>query len=217
MKTVSNAIVNDLYSQIQSLEGPSVPASASYQSVGKRPYVQIPQLSPQQPQPSEAVSQPPAEKKRRDNHRDCMIQPSDLLAAEVMVEHEAGGSQSFEEFIQNYLNESSKTYLSLRDSMISCTPSGQMLNPVSTTVPISSREVILLTITPSVRFLLAIRETHIVFSSRAFVDHYFREALMKVRNRLINMGLASNGGDEYLNKLVADLLNRCNIVAYPYV
>ena len=217
MKAASNAIVNDLYSQIQSLEGPSVPASASYQSIGKRPYVQIPQLSPQQPQPSEAVSQPPAEKKRRDNHRDCMIQPSDLLAAEVMVEHEAGGSQSFEEFIQNYLNESSKTYLSLRDSMISCTPSGQMLNPVSTTVPISSREVILLTITPSVRFLLAIRETHIVFSSRAFVDHYFKENLMKVRNRLINMGLTSNGGDEYLNKLVADLLNRCNIVAYPYV
>ena len=34
MKAANNAIVNDLYSQIQSLEGPSVPASASYQSIG---------------------------------------------------------------------------------------------------------------------------------------------------------------------------------------
>ena len=216
MKAANNAIVNDLYSQLQSLEGPSVPASASYQSVGKRPYVQLPQLSPQQPQSSEAVSQPPAEKKRRDD-RDRIIQPSELLAAEVMVEHEAGGSQSFEEFVDKYLRESSKTYLSLRDSMISCTPSGQLLNPVSTSVPISSREVFMVTITPSVRFLLAIRETHIVFSSRVLIDHYFKENLMKVRNRLFNMGLASNGGDEYLNKLVADLINRCNITAYPYV
>ena len=209
-----NPLVDQLYSQLQELE--PAPAPISHNSVGKRGQVVLPMptLTPQN-QSVGSSSLPPPEKKKREDDR--MIQPDDLLAADVLVEHETGRCSSFEEFINLYLSENSKTFLRIKDSLITCTPAGQILNPVNTEVPISSREVILVNFPPSARFLLALKETSVIFSSRVLLDVFIRDALMKTRQRLSNIGIRATTGDEGLNNLAQALLARCNIETYCYV
>ena len=207
-----NPLVDQLYTQLQELE--PAPAPISHNSVGKRGQVVLPTLTPQN-QRVDSSSLPPPEKKKREDDR--MIQPDDLLAADVLVEHETGRCSSFEEFINLYLSENSKTFLRIKDSLITCTPAGQILNPVNTEVPISSREVILVNFPPSTRFLLALKETSVIFSSRVLLDVFIRDALMKTRQRLSNIGIRATTGDEGLNNLAQALLARCNIETYCYV
>ena len=208
-------MIDSLYLQLQQLEN----STPSHASIGKRGQVQIPTLQKESSRPVDSVAQPPPQpstKKRKADYVDEIISPDQLNAAEILTEREINEGVTFETTLRQFLKDKVKTFLKVDRSLLSC-QTGQLLTPVDVGTPTSTREASLITIPPSVRYLTAIPEDQLIFSSKAMFELYIRERLAKTRDRLHNLGVHAVEGETVFDEFVEILISRCLIEQKPYI
>ena len=214
---MADSLTSTLFHELQQFENamPAPPVALAYGSVGKRNHVSIEQGPPILSNEVMTKDSGPSKKKSKaDNETDAIIDVRSLYTADVLVERE-GLRQTFSGFMQDYLAEKTKTYLKIQETLVSC-KAGQLLNPADVSLPATSRFIYVATFTPSVKFLLQVKEDQLSFPSRVELDLYFKSKIIQAKARLTNLGVQDDSSEQIVAEFVSVITSRCSIVTLPF-